>query len=359
MRSTWRTGLGILALLTAISGCATPTASPTAPSVTQVGPSAGSLGSRVPASSATATADRPRTTVGSTLPPAVLGSVDISSGLSCPTTFPAAKAKVPVITPAATADRLVPDIPLTSGLLCSYAGSNMAPMAGRPIGAQKVLAGDLTTLQSDLRWQPPNSGFGACSSVGGPQTNFLLALRPNAGPPLWVFAALDPNNCEPTTNGRFVSLDRSGMQFAASLAAGRWMPAPPRENASRCDAAGRFGQQDELVPPGVTAVRICVTIANTDTEKTVRITDAARLQPLLDAADRTKIGPTTGSCAQAVDTKTGQSLMPTFFTVAFDYATGPSVRLSVADGCRPGLDNGNLQSSDTAPVSAAVKKLLG
>jgi len=31
----------------------------------------------------------------------------------------------------------------------------------------------------------------------------------------------------------------------------------------------------------------------------------------------------------------------------------------VADGCRPGLDNGNLQSSDTAPVSAAVKKLLG
>lgn len=141
MRSTWRTGLSILALLTAISGCATPTASPTAPSMTQVGPSAGSLGSRVPASSATATADRPETTVGSTLPPAVLGSVNISSGLSCPTTFPAAKAKVPVITPAATADRLVPDIPLTSPLLCSYAGSNMAPMAGRPADRRTEGAG--------------------------------------------------------------------------------------------------------------------------------------------------------------------------------------------------------------------------
>lgn len=244
-------------------------------------------------------------------------------------------------------------------MLCAYDGSNMAPMAGRPLGAHTVLAGDLTALESDLRWQPPNNNLGMCTMVGGPQTNFLLALRPATGAPLWVYAARDLNGCERTTNGRFVSLDNSGAQFAASLAAGRWMPAPPPQVPSQCAVTGRFGQQNVLVPAGVVAARVCANGGSPGAGRTVRIADPSALRPLLNAVDRATTRPSGNSCAQIVDPETGKAVVQTFYAVVFEYPTGPAVRLSVADGCRPGLDNGNLQSTDAAPVLAAVEKLLG
>lgn len=167
---------------------------------------------------------------------------------------------------------------MDSARLCAYLGSNMAPMAGRPLGTQTLLTGDLATMTTDLRWLPPGTGNPTCNDMGGPQTNFLLSLRLASGGSMWVFAAEEVDHCVRSTNGRFQTLHTSGPQFAAALRAGRWVPAPPDPAPDPCDATGRYGQQNTMVPAGVVAIRICPPGG-----RQVRITEPAAFRPLLNA----------------------------------------------------------------------------
>lgn len=272
----------------------------------------------------------------------------------CPAAWTDTSTRVPAVTAATPADRLLPETPVASARLCAYLGSNMAPMAGRPLSGQTVLAGGLADMTTDLRWLPPAAGDETCNAMGGPQTNFLLSLRLASGGSMWVFAAEDVNHCLRSTNGRYQTLHTSGPQFAAGLRAGRWVPAPPEQDPSTCGAAGRFGHQDALVPTGVTAVRICRA-----GRTTVRITEPSVFQPLLAGLAAFPTEPSIIQCHYPiVDAATKKEIPLSFYDVAFDYPSGPSVRLVVARGCRPALDNTSLQSADATGIIPMLEVLL-
>ena len=334
-----RAAVALLIMFFAV-GCAGASA-PQAGSGTSASPSPGRSASSNPA-----TEHSPSATSATSAPPRRAMPAE-----SCPARFPATKNGLPPAT-VSSPDRLVPAQPIRAVALCSYDGTNMSPLAGRPLVEHRVLTGAFDSLTAGLRWEPPGSA-GACTLTGGAETDFLLGLTYDNGV-LWIHSAKDPNDCTRTTNGAFTASVNDGAQFAAVLAAGHWVAAPPTPDAGPCGGDGRWGQQLVMVPAGATGADICP-----QTPAAARhVSTQSDIDAVAAVLNSGRTFVSTSSCAQETDPTTKQPVEPEFSSIRFTYPKGPAVVVRLARGCRPSVDNGNLQTMDATAALGVMNAIL-
>ena len=164
--------------------------------------------------------------------------------------------------------------------------------AGLPLSRRTSLQGDLDAMAAELRWLPPEvpGQQHACAAVGGQQINFLVAVRFTDGRTSWIGTADDPDSCVGTA-GSVTSASTTGPRFLAAMKAGRWTP-PAASDDGSCPSGARFGQQDQMVPPGAVGVRICLYIGN----KTTRVDVSSGFAELVTSLNDRPTRPSTSSC---------------------------------------------------------------
>src|SRR5579859_7872584 len=171
--------------------------------------------------------------------------------LSCPARYAGQAPWVPA-QPAGVdgRTRLVPQTTPSSALVCAYAGSNTArQQAGWALSGQRRLTGGLAALAAQLSLQPRGTP-GACTLVGGKQTNYLIGLTYPGGGRIWVAATHDPNDCVATSNGEFSSVSVVGLIVTRAFTSGRWPTRRPAACTRPGQDIGRLGQDAGMVPPG-------------------------------------------------------------------------------------------------------------
>ena len=256
------------------------------------------------------------------------------------------------------ADRLVPATAVRSALLCSYQGTNMAPVAGQRLSNSRTLTDGMAEMVQDLRWLPQQikGQSHPCTAVGGPQTNYLLAVNLTDGTTAWVAGAEDPNGCVQATNGRFTASVNLGQEFTATMKTGRW-PGLETTSDGPCAGTGRFGQESRLVPDGVVAVDICRSTSD-GLGRIARLTTGFR--PLVNALNAKRTTISTNSCQEQTTIPGATPTLgpPVFYYLLFRYANGPSVLVRYTDQCTPAIDNSSLQATDDGRVIAHIQSLV-
>ncbi len=142
------------------------------------------------------------------------------AAITCPATYEGrAFTWVPETAPAELADgALVPDREPAAARLCVYEGLNYKHTRGLTLQRQiKPEPAALTQALAELGDLPsaPAKLPRYCTSIGGPLTLYLLALRYDSGV-VWVSTADEPNNCSYATNGTFRA-DRAAVRTFRSL----------------------------------------------------------------------------------------------------------------------------------------------
>lgn len=267
-----------------------------------------------------------------------------SSAASCPEQvgYP-----VDVPAPSVTArdlagGRLVPEAVPSAAVLCRYVQDPPATLPP-PTGytATFRLEGSheldrLDALANDLQVPPkvPAESH-ACTLVGGPTLPYLLRLDYPSGS-VWVGTSDDVNSCSDVSNGVTSSSVYLGADFAASYSARRWTRGRPRLGPAVCDeAAGRYGQQHQLVPAGAVRIRVC-----TNSVERPPVTDADAVRRAAGLINRGKTTAATGGCEGQV-THSRELL--------FEYTSGRGVLVHVLRGCNPSVFTSSLSTdmSDT------------
>jgi hypothetical protein len=284
--------------------------------------------------------------VGTLVPAARQGpgtSVAPAAHLSCPARYAGSAPWVPA-RPAGVDGRarLVPRTTPSSALICAYDGSNTARrQAGWALSGRRPLAGGLAALAAQLSWQPRGAP-GACTAIGGKQTNYLIGLTYPGGGRIWVAATLDPNDCVATSNGEFSSPGVVGPIVTRAFTSGRW----PTRQPVACNRAGqdtgRLGQGAVMVPPGSISLTICTAAARTLTSGYRALTSALNSLP---------VRPSTHSCGSAPGPAA-------FYRLLFSYPQGPPVEIIITGSCRPAIDNGSLQSASARSIVPIIQHLL-
>jgi hypothetical protein len=243
--------------------------------------------------------------------------------------------------------RLVPPQAPTRAVMCWYRSNDPRGLSGK-----RELTAGLAQLATDLTWLPYefHGQKILCGLVGSPYVDdYLIALSYPGGGTIWVSTQQDPNDCTGTSNGQYLSASNSGPQFAASYAAGSWVPAPPPPGVDTTDPCstlpqgGRRGQETVMVPPTPVSVLVC----NGRTESW-DVTEG--LGPLVAALN-------------AASTHVGNEFCPggaphtRFYDLVFRYAVGPDVDVFVFAGCAPGIGNGSLSADATAGVVNEIDTL--
>ncbi|MGH3367555.1 MAG: hypothetical protein ACRDOY_10160 [Nocardioidaceae bacterium] len=146
------------------------------------------------------------------------GGGEAGGAPSCPAQWGGAgKTWVPSEAPERLGSRLVPAARPVNSVLCRYDGSNVrsfegARLAWRATPSKQALAGALDGLAELAGGNPDKQTM--CTMIAGPQRNYLLGLRYRSGAVVWVFGAVDPNGCVPTSNGRFTTTQSAKPIFA-------------------------------------------------------------------------------------------------------------------------------------------------
>lgn len=244
--------------------------------------------------------------------------------------------------------RLVPATPVKSALLCSYLGTNMDPIADQRLSASRTLTSGLSTMVQDLRWLPPRIDGQSvnCTAMGGPQTNFLLALILTDGTTAWVAAAEDPNSCVQASNGTFTAFANIGSELAATMKTGQW-PGRKIFPGDPCAGTGRYGQQSRLVPAGAVGLDICRSTGG-PFQTIAHVTGG--FGALVDALNGKPTTTSTNSCSIST---TGLT-----YNLTFRYASGPPVEVRYIKGCVPAIDNSSLQSTDDGHLIPQIEELI-
>ncbi|MFL6239689.1 MAG: hypothetical protein ACJ735_09415 [Actinomycetes bacterium] len=279
---------------------------------------------------------------------------------SCPQVFDILHNRVPAPVRVDAGTRLVPPRVLpTAALVCSYPSgrgrSNLWHLAGR-----RTLHADLGLLVNDLTWLPPKLiGQGrVCTAAGGPWTNYLIALTYPGGGRLWLATADEPNSCNDSSNGVFVTLADFGRQVTASYAAGQWRelpkPSPSRlaghPNPCSPGRDGRIGQETRMVPDGPTSVHICRTVFGHEPATYREEILGSGFADLVSALNGPHTKASGGSCFG------GGTEGDVIYSVVFHYSEGPPVSVSVFPHCRPAIDNRSLQADDASAVVPLLER---
>jgi hypothetical protein len=259
-----------------------------------------------------------------------------------------------------TGGHLVPRQAPARAVVCRYQLRSYDPAKGE-VRSWDLRAGTLTggldRLGEDL-WSFPRAPGGwqpVCPLTGilNP-VDYLVALQYPGGT-VWVSTAA-PGQCEPTTNGDFVSDRSAGAQVERSLAAGAWVPsaAPAKPGGSSpCDVGpepGRFGQDAVLVPPAPVELQVCLRTDGpagraryrTGTLRTGVAEFAAEL-----SSGRTEAG-NRGCHAPGGDVTASYELL-------FRYADGPPVRVQALIGCDPPLLGATLMAWEAPGTDLAAR----
>jgi hypothetical protein len=239
--------------------------------------------------------------------------------------------------------RLVPQQTPSFALICAYAGSNLASrQTGWALSGRQQLTGGLAALAAQLSWQPRSTSF-VCPDVGGRQVNYLIGLTYRGGGRVWVAATQDPSGCTAASNGEFTSSGLVGPTVSQAFASGRW---PARQSTS-CNRhgqdLGRLGQGTVMVPASSVSLTICAPAAHVLTSGYQALTSALNLLPAR---------PSTNTCSGA-----GGPAAP-FYQLLFSYPQGPPVQVTIADGCRPAINNSSLQSPSASTIEPIISHLL-
>lgn len=226
--------------------------------------------------------------------------------------------------------QLVPSAVPTAAVVCRYPGpDSTAPRVG------VRLTGPLTALPTDL-YVPPSAENDACAGVGMETNHYLLGLDYPDGR-VWVSSTVD-GGCHDVTNGAFSTSADVGGLLADAVSASGWVPTT---RAPCAGPAGRYGEQDELVPGTPTAAYEC--------QSGAPVAVAAGLVAPLAAAFDSLPAHRSGFMCGPSDNGPGNAR-----TIEFQYATGPAVRLSLGRHCRPGVMGGLLEADDPSPVWAVI-----
>jgi hypothetical protein len=262
--------------------------------------------------------------------------------LSCPARYAGPAPWVPA-RPAGVDGRarLVPRTAPSSALVCAYAGSNLAKrQAGWALSGRRQLTGGLAALAAQLTWQPRGAP-GACTAIGGQQTNYLIGLSYPRGGRIWVAATHDPNDCVATSNGEFSTFGVVGPIVTKAFTSGRWPARQPAACNRPGQDTGRLGQDTAMVPPGSTSLTICTPAARTLTTGYQALTSALTSLPAR---------PSTHTCSGGPPTP--------FYQLLFSYPHGPPVQVTIAGSCHPAIDNGSLQSPTARTILPIIQHLL-
>jgi len=250
---------------------------------------------------------------------------------------------------------MLPDRAARSALVCAYNGSNMESNAGLPLSSRKNLKGDLAAMVDELCWLPPEvpGGQHACTLMGGPQTNFLVAVTFADGRTSWLGTADDPNGCVGTL-GSISSPWTTGHRFTAAMKIGRWTPPTPSSNGN-CSGGARFGQQNRMVPDGAVGLTICWNAGNKNFEVQV----ARGFADLVIAFNAPAVIASTSSC-QNTPASTGASEISdsTVYRLIFRYPSGPAVEVHVNRFCEPAIDNFSLAAAYSGNGLPLLKAFL-
>jgi hypothetical protein len=266
------------------------------------------------------------------------------SPLACPARYAHTAPWVPAEAKGVEArSRLVPRRTPSSALVCAYDGSNIGPSAGWKLSGRRVLSGGLSGLAADLTWEPrkvPGQDI-ACTLVGGKQVNYLIGLTYPGGGRLWVAATLDPNACVTSSNGTFISFGFIGGLVTQAFNSGRWPAQPPKPCRT---PGGRLGQDQAMVPPGAISVSICGGHGGP--------TLTSGFSGLVSALNALPARPGNGQCSM-IPHHRGR-----FYSLLFGYPQGPGVQVTVNSGCRPAINNRNLQAVSAATILPIIVRLL-
>jgi hypothetical protein len=270
--------------------------------------------------------------------------IENSLRLACPARYAGTAPWVPARPAGVRATgRLVPRRAPRSAVICAYDGTNIGPQSGWKLSGRTSLTSGLAAIAAQLTWQPGRRRLGVCTLIGGRQVNYLIGMTYSGGGRLWVAATLDPNSCVETSNGEFTSSGVIGPAVTKAFGTGKW-PAPGPESChGGGPGIGRLGQDEAMVPPGVTSVLICGRGGRTIYSGYERLVAALNALPTW---------PSTGSCTFAPG-QSGPS-----YRLLFSYPEGPAVQVNIDGHCSPQIDNLSLQSASARRIVPIIERLI-
>jgi hypothetical protein len=284
-------------------------------------------------------------------PPAVAGAAagSVAPIRSCPAGTPAREPNYWIPQPPKGIDVAKGLAPLetpTHAIVCAYLHGNHGNLTGT-----RTLDGDLSTIPADLAWLPPVSqpDRQPCAAYYAITDGdyYLIALSYPGGT-MWL--AIPGQHCDGASNGQFVTHNLMD-QADSAYRTGRWNPRAPLIMGGCPQTAGRLGQQDRFVPEHPVSVQLC-RIGNHSRSVTAKQHDLERLTAELNRLPTTpwgyanQCGPSGGPPSAS-------------YVLTFGYRVGPPVQVEIQEGCRPEIDNGNLQADSASSVLPLVHQLLG
>jgi hypothetical protein len=234
----------------------------------------------------------------------------------------------------------------THAVVCAYLHGGHGALTGT-----RTLDGDLSTIPAGLAWLPPaHPDQQPCAAYYAITDGdyYMMALSYPGGT-MWL--AIPGQHCDGASNGKFVA--HNLMDYAhAAYRTGRWSrPGPPLIMGGCPQTAGRLGQQDRFVPEHPVSVQLCRRGKHSPTV-TAKQGDLARL-----TAELNRLPTTPWGYANQCGPSGGQPSAS--YVLTFSYRVGPSVQVEIQEGCRPEVDNGNLQADSASSVLPLVHQLLG
>ncbi|HEY3088465.1 MAG TPA: hypothetical protein VGJ59_10435 [Jatrophihabitantaceae bacterium] len=267
---------------------------------------------------------------------------------SCPAGMPARRYWIPQPPKGIdVAKGLAPLETPAHAIVCAYLHGNHGKLTGT-----RTLSGDLSTIPAGLAWLPPafpdRQPCAAYATISDADY-YLMALSYRHGT-MWL--AIPGQHCDGASNGEFVTHNLMG-QADSAYRTGRWSsPGPPLIMGGCPQTAGRLGQQDRFVPEHPVSLQLCRLGSHS---RTVTATegDLARLTADLNRLPTTPGGRDVFQCGH------GGGPPSASYVLTFGYRVGPPVQVRIDEGCRPEIDNGNLQANDASSVLPLVHQLLG
>ena len=275
------------------------------------------------------------------------------SAPTCPRTVPAAARGgrdlwVPAVARGFDgAARLVPLQAPARAIVCAYIG----PRSPAGKSGSVLLTGDLSGVMNDLAWVPPAPAAGACTdNLLLTDGDYYLIGLSYLGATVWVAAT--GNHCGGSSNGVFSSRASLSHQALSWYKAQRWAATPVSNNDCKGSGFGRLGQQSSMVPGHPISVSVRDAGAADCGEATQR-TETSVVERFTSALGALRTNPITGSTACKQDKQEF-----TDYILLFGYPEGPPVNVDVNPGCRPAIDNGNLQANDPTTLVPLIQELL-
>lgn len=237
------------------------------------------------------------------------------------------------------AAQLVPDTSPQRGVVCFYSHTDH----GRLTGSRVLSAAGLPAL-AGLSWSS-RLVLGPClANLAATDGDFYLVGLSYRSARAWLL--VPGMHCAASSNGTF-SAGNLRVSADSAYRTGAW-PDPADDDRTSCIAhSGRLGQEKQMVPGTPISLTVC---RNSSTGVMVSALDAERIRSALNGLGTAPAQGIFGCGRRGSPT--------TLYGLIFRYSAGPSVDVTVPEGCRPAVFNGSLQAGDGGAVVALIRAAL-